>query len=116
MGWPGRPPRAGQVVGGRELITPNPKLKLLDQVREVMRLKHYAIRTERSYCDWIRRYIKFHQMRSRDTCRAPWSGSTQMQPASGTGSTCFQPCSGKGSSLYFSLALSYVEPALRRVS
>jgi len=25
----------------------------VDQVREVMRLKHYSIRTERSYCDWI---------------------------------------------------------------
>ena len=44
----------------RGLITPHPKLKLLDQVREVMRLKHYSIRTERSYCDWIRRYIDFH--------------------------------------------------------
>ena len=49
-----------------DLITPNPKLKLLDQVREVMRLKHYSIRTERSYCDWIRRYIRFHAMRSRE--------------------------------------------------
>src|ERR1019366_10535360 len=51
---------------GFEAITPNPKLKLLDQVREVMRLKHYSIRTERSYCDWIRRYIRFHAMRSRE--------------------------------------------------
>ena len=41
-------------------MVPNPKLKLLDQVREVMRLKHYSIRTERSYCDWIRRYVQFH--------------------------------------------------------
>jgi prepilin-type processing-associated H-X9-DG protein len=41
----------------RELIIPNPKLKLLDQVREVMRLRHYSIRTEQCYCDWIRRYI-----------------------------------------------------------
>ena len=49
---------------GADLIVPNPKLKLLDQVREVMRLKHYSIRTERCYCDWIRRYIKFHGMRS----------------------------------------------------
>jgi integron integrase len=48
-----------------ELIIPNPKLKLLDQVREVMRLKHYSIRTERCYCDWIRRYIRFHRMQSR---------------------------------------------------
>ena len=47
------------------LITPNPKLRVLDQVREVMRLKHYAIRTERSYCDWIKRYVGFHRMNSR---------------------------------------------------
>jgi len=49
-----------------ELIIPNPKLKLMDQVREVMRLRHYSIRTEQCYCDWIRRYIKFHRMRSRE--------------------------------------------------
>ena len=36
-----------------ELITPNPKLKLLDQVREVMELKHYSLRTERCYADWM---------------------------------------------------------------
>ena len=47
-------------------IIPNPKLKLLDQVREVMRLKHYSIRTERCYGDWIRRYIRFHKLRSRE--------------------------------------------------
>ena len=50
----------------RDLITPNPKLKLLDQVREVMRLKHYSIRTERCYCDWIKRYIHFHRMQARE--------------------------------------------------
>src|SRR6266446_5289717 len=55
--------RAGQ---GREVVVPNPKAKLLDQVREVMRLRHYAIRTEQSYCDWIRRYVQFHRMRSRE--------------------------------------------------
>jgi hypothetical protein len=54
------------LVGRRDLITPNPKLKLLDQVREVLRLKHYSIRTETSYCEWIRRYIKFHGMKSRE--------------------------------------------------
>ena len=50
------------VIGRGDLITPNPKLKLLDQIREVMRPKHYAIRTETAYCDWIRRYVKFHAM------------------------------------------------------
>jgi integron integrase len=40
-----------------------PKKKLLDQVRDVMRLKHYSLRTERTYCDWIERFIRFHEMR-----------------------------------------------------
>lgn len=55
--------------GGRRVpdrIIPNPKLKLLDQVREVMRLKHYSLRTERAYSDWIRRFVKFHGMRRRE--------------------------------------------------
>lgn len=34
--------------------------KLLDQVRDVIRVKHYSIRTEDAYIDWIRRYILFH--------------------------------------------------------
>ena len=51
--------------GGFEAVVPNPKLKLLEQVREIMRLRHYSIRTEQSYGDWIRRYVRFHRMRSR---------------------------------------------------
>lgn len=27
-----------------------------------MRLKHYSIHTERTYCDWIKQYVKFHKM------------------------------------------------------
>ena len=37
--------------------------KLLDQVRTVIRYKHYSIRTEKSYIGWIRRYIIFHNKR-----------------------------------------------------
>ena len=33
--------------------------KLLDQVRGKIRLKHYSIRTEQAYVDWIRRFILF---------------------------------------------------------
>jgi integron integrase len=40
--------------------------KLLDEVQEVMRLHHYSIHTERTYCDWIKQYIHFHKMKSRD--------------------------------------------------
>ena len=38
---------------------PNPKLKLMDQIREVLRYHHYAYRTEQTYCQWILRYIRF---------------------------------------------------------
>jgi hypothetical protein len=31
--------------------------KLLDQVRGKIRLKHYSIRTEQAYVNWIKRYI-----------------------------------------------------------
>ena len=34
--------------------------KLLEQVRAKLRVKHYRIRTERAYLDWIRRFILFH--------------------------------------------------------
>jgi site-specific recombinase XerD len=36
---------------------------LLDQVREKLRYRHYSLRTERAYVDWIRRFILFHQKR-----------------------------------------------------
>ena len=39
------------------IIVPNPKLKLLEQVREVCRLKHYSLRTEQSYGAWIKRFL-----------------------------------------------------------
>jgi len=38
---------------------PNPDLKLMDQVREVLRYHHYAYRTEQTYCQWILRYIHY---------------------------------------------------------
>ncbi len=41
------------------------KRKIMDEVRDYMRLHHYSIHTEKSYCDWIGRFIKFHQMKSR---------------------------------------------------
>ena len=34
--------------------------RLLNQVRDVIRCKHYSLRTEQTYIDWIRRYILFH--------------------------------------------------------
>jgi hypothetical protein len=45
---------------------PNPELKLMDQVREVMRTKHYAIRIEPASGDWVKHEVRFHGMRSRE--------------------------------------------------
>lgn len=42
--------------------TKNPP-KLLDLVREKIRYKHFSLRTEQSYCGWIKRYILFHNKR-----------------------------------------------------
>jgi integron integrase len=35
----------------------------LDSVREAIRVRHYSIRTEQAYVDWIRRFILFHGKR-----------------------------------------------------
>ena len=35
--------------------------RLLEQVRELIRIRHYSIRTEQAYLQWIRRYILFNQ-------------------------------------------------------
>jgi hypothetical protein len=40
--------------------------KLLDRVRWHLRVKHYSLRTEQSYIDWIRRFILFHGKRHPD--------------------------------------------------
>lgn len=43
-------------------MEPRPK-KLLDQMRDATLRKHYSLRTENAYVDWIRRFILFHGKR-----------------------------------------------------
>ena len=43
--------------------------RLLDEMRNVMRRRHYSIHTERAYRDWVKRYVRFHNMQSRDDLR-----------------------------------------------
>lgn len=45
----------------RKSISDGPRL--LDQVRELIRIRHYSIRTEQAYVQWIRRFILFHGKR-----------------------------------------------------
>jgi len=41
---------------------PRPK-KLLEELHEQLRTSHYALRTEKTYISWVRRYITFHNKR-----------------------------------------------------
>jgi integrase len=43
-------------------VVSKPK-KLLDQVSDALRTKHYSYRTQQTYIDWIKRYILFHNKR-----------------------------------------------------
>ena len=43
--------------------------KLLDEMRNLMRRRHYSIHTERAYRDWVKRDVRFHNMQSRDDLR-----------------------------------------------
>ena len=49
-----------------EKVSSKKEKMLLDEVRDFMRLKHYSIHTERTYCDWIKRYVQYHSMTSRE--------------------------------------------------
>jgi len=48
-----------------------PSRKLLDQVGDAARLKHYSYRTEQAYKDWIKRFILFHGKRHPKDRSAP---------------------------------------------
>jgi integron integrase len=51
-------------MADRVLRTPlSGKPKLLEQVRDVIRRKHYSLRTEQAYIDWIKRFIIYHGKR-----------------------------------------------------
>ena len=51
------------IIQKSSYYTMNKQPKLLDIVRNKIRLKHYSIRTEEAYVFWIKRYIYFHNKR-----------------------------------------------------
>jgi integron integrase len=50
---------------------PNPPKKLLDLYREAIRVKQYSPRTEKTYTEWVRRYILYHNKRHPAEMRTP---------------------------------------------
>jgi hypothetical protein len=47
--------------GKAAFVIANPKSPLMDQIREVLRVKHYSLRTEEAYIGWVLRFLKFHR-------------------------------------------------------
>jgi site-specific recombinase XerD len=56
-------------------IPPTSSPRLLDRVRRHLRVKHYSIRTEQAYVDWIKRFILFHAKRHPDKMGEPEIGA-----------------------------------------
>jgi len=46
-------------------------MKLLEQLRAEIRVRHYSIRTENAYCTWVTRYCHFHNLRHPREMGAP---------------------------------------------
>jgi integron integrase len=53
----------GKASPAQPHVFPDPKLRLRDQLRQVMRFKHLALTTESAYWFWIRRFILFYNKR-----------------------------------------------------
>jgi hypothetical protein len=49
----------------------DPPPRLLDDVRERIRYRHYAYRTEQAYVEWVRRFVRFHDRRHPRDMGAP---------------------------------------------
>ena len=59
------------MMQGTTVGTPPSKSRLLEQMREVIRLKHLSIRTEEAYLSWVKRFILFHDKRHPKDMGAP---------------------------------------------
>jgi hypothetical protein len=51
-------------------LPPGTQPRLLDQMRDVMRRKHYSLRTEEAYVDWTRRFVHFCELQHSRNCGA----------------------------------------------
>lgn len=55
--------RSGQRAVNVSSLAGPPKPRLLDQVRQAIRTRHYSYMTEKAYVGWIKRFIFFHHKR-----------------------------------------------------
>ncbi len=52
-----------EIMEVNQKFEPDSSLKLMDQVRQVLRYHHYAYRTEETYCRWIAQYLRFFDLK-----------------------------------------------------
>ena len=57
---PSNPQKYSQIVLLSPFWSQAMAKKLLEQLRDALRLKHYSYRTEEAYLDWVKRFILFH--------------------------------------------------------
>jgi integron integrase len=62
-----------KIPGGKSglSLVRDAKPKLLDQLREALRARHYSRRTEQTYCSWVKRFIFFHNVRHPEEMAEP---------------------------------------------
>jgi site-specific recombinase XerD len=53
--------------------------RLLDQVRDRLRLKNYTYRTEKSYQYWVKQYILFHNAKQGFACHPKEMGGSEIE-------------------------------------
>ena len=56
-----------------------PPKKLLDCLRDELRLRHYSIRTEEVYVQWARRYLQFHRQRTGSWVHPAQMGAAELR-------------------------------------
>ena len=57
------PSRVAATLVRRQRLAEHPTSELLTQARAGLAARHYSRRTEEMYCQWARRYIRFHALR-----------------------------------------------------
>ena len=58
------------MVHQHRMSPPRQQPRLLEYIREVIRTRHYSLRTEDTYVQWIKRFILFHDKRHPQTMGA----------------------------------------------
>ncbi|MBW2607300.1 MAG: integron integrase [Deltaproteobacteria bacterium] len=66
-----QPARADSFTAIKQTHVKEQQPKLLDRLRETLRSRHYSRRKEQTYCQWVKRFIYFHNVRHPEEMAEP---------------------------------------------